>query len=86
MSHIDPIKEEERKLRRLRFIVDLTVAVLMQGDISLQDALKLVSDTKEAALSLFPDKEDVYELIYTPRFRRIIAERFGMPGTISGRN
>jgi hypothetical protein len=38
-------------------------------------------ETKMAALSLFPDKEHVYELIYAPRFRRIISERFVSPGS-----
>ncbi len=35
---------------------------------------------RQAALNLFPGKEDVYELIYAPRFRRIIKERFLIPG------
>jgi hypothetical protein len=45
-----------------------------------------MKDTKTAALLLFPDKEDAYELIYAPRFRRIIAERFVILGGLSGRN
>ncbi len=80
------IEEEERKLRRLRRMVDLTEALLMQADLTIEEALRLLDNTKRIALSLFPDKEDVYELIYAPRFRRIIAERFTVPGTLSGRN
>jgi hypothetical protein len=45
-----------------------------------------MKDAKTAALLLFPEKEDVYELIYAPRFRRIIAERFVIPGGLSCRN
>ena len=80
------IKEEEKNMRRLKFIVDLTQAVLMQSDLTLQESLNLMENTKKAALSLFPDKEFVYDLIYTPRFRRIVEERFTIPGTLSGRN
>jgi hypothetical protein len=39
-----------------------------------------MKNTKQAALNLFPDKERVYELIYAPRFRRIISERFVIVG------
>lgn len=78
--------EEERRLRRLRLIVNLTEAVLMQSDLSLREAWSLVDNTKKAALALFPDKGNVFDLVYAPRFRRIINERFTIPGTCSGRN
>lgn len=78
--------KEEKNMRRLKFIVDITQAVLMQSDLTLQESLNLMENTKKAALSLFPDKEFVYDLIYTPRFRRIVEERFTIPGTLSGRN
>lgn len=80
------IKAEEKNMRRLRFVVDLTQAVLMQSDLTLQESLKLIENTKKVALNLFPDKEFVYDLVYTPRFRRIIEERFTIQGTFSGRN
>ena len=80
------LKEEEKKMRRLRFVVDLTEAVLMQSAISLQEALELIENTKKAALTLFPDKEFVYDLVYAPRFRRILNDRFTISGTSSGKN
>jgi hypothetical protein len=73
-------------MRHLRMVVDLAQAVLMQSDLTLQESLDLIENTKKAALALFPDKEFVYDLVYTPRFRRIIEERFTVPGTFSGRN
>jgi hypothetical protein len=73
-------------MRRLRFIVDLAEAVLMQSNLTLRESLDLMDQTKKAALVLFPDKESVYDLIYLPRFRRIIDERFTIPGSLSGRN
>jgi len=63
----DLIREEEKNLRRLRFIVDLAEAVLMQSPLSLPESLDLVDQTKRVALALFPDKESVYDLIYLSR-------------------
>ena len=82
----DHFRDEEKKMRRLRFIVDLAEAVLMQSPLTLRESLDLMDQTKKAALALFPDKESVYDLIYLPRFRRIIDERFTIPGSLSGRN
>jgi hypothetical protein len=82
----EDIMQEEKNIRRLRFIVDLTEAVLMQSDLTLQESLDLMEKTKRAALVLFPEKEFVYDLIYTPRFRRIVEERFTIPGSLSGKN
>ena len=82
----DLLNNEERKIRRLRFIVDLAEAVLTQSDLSLQESLDLMENTKKAALGLFPDKESVYDLVYAPRFNRIIHDRFMIPGSLSGRN
>jgi hypothetical protein len=83
----EELMEEEKNMRRLRFFVDLAQAILMQqSDLTLQEAFKIMKDTKMAVLSLFPDKEHVYELIYAPRFRRIISERFVIPGAPLGMN
>ena len=77
------LADEEKRMRRLRFLVNLTQGVLMQADLTLREAFEIMENTKKAALALFPDKESVYDLIYTPRFRRIIAERFVIPGGLS---
>ena len=82
---IEALREEEKKLRLVRFIVDLNQAVLMQQtDLTLREAFDILSNTRKAVLNLFPGKEDVFELLYTPRFRRIIRERFVVPGGLSG--
>lgn len=69
------LREEHRKMRYLRMIIDLTSAILRQGNLSIPEAIQLVNATKKSVLQLFPDKEDVYNLIYRPRFERIIKER-----------
>ncbi|MBI5025176.1 MAG: hypothetical protein HZC12_00295 [Nitrospirae bacterium] len=78
------IEEEEQRLRKLRFVVDLTCSILMQSDMTFQEARFLLSEARKAAMALFPDKADVYDLIYAPRFRRILAERFLIYGKSCG--
>jgi hypothetical protein len=81
----DALREEEKKLRMLKFVVDLNLAVLMQqSDLTLREAFDLLKNTKKAAMNLFPDKEQVFDLIYSPRFRRIIRERFVIQGGLAG--
>jgi len=73
------VKEENRKIRYLRFLVDLSILSIQKDDLLLQEALKRVEDVKMAACSLFPGKDETFELIYRPRFNRVIQERFGFP-------
>ena len=71
------IKEENRKLRYLRFLVDFSILSIQQDDLILEEAQELVEVVKRAACDLFPGKEETFELIYRPRFNRVIQERFG---------
>jgi len=71
------IKEENRKIRYLRFLVDFSILSIQQDELFLEEALELVEDVKRAACALFPEKEETFELIYRPRFNRVIQERFG---------
>lgn len=75
MATKQELEEENRRLRLLRTIVDLTAAVLQQEPITLAEALALTRAAKESVLRLFPDKEETYNLIYKPRFERLIRER-----------
>lgn len=74
----DELKEEERKIRRMRFLINLTQSIIIQSDLSLREVLTLTEETKMAVLGLFPDKESVYDLIYAPRFSRLIYEKYGI--------
>jgi hypothetical protein len=83
IMHRDDLADEEKRMRRLRLLVDLNQAVLMQANLTLQEAFEIMRSTKNAALALFPDKEDVFDLIYAPRFKRIIRERFVIRGGLA---
>ncbi len=77
------IREENRKIRFLRFLVDFSLQSIQQDDLSLEEALKVVEDVKRATCNFFPGKEETFELIYRPRFDRVIQERFGVTSLIS---
>ncbi len=79
----DEIKEENRKIRFLRFLVDFSILSIQQGDLTLEEAFKRVEEVKRVALNLFPGKEMAFELIYRQRFERTIHERFGATSRIS---
>ena len=80
----EALQDEERRLRMLRFVVDLNQAILrQQKDLTLRESFDILKNTRQAARNLFPGKDDVFELIYTPRFMRIIRERFLISGGFS---
>jgi len=70
------IKEENRKVRFLRYLVDFSIVSIQESDLTREEALRLVEDVKRTTCSLFPGKEETFELIYRPRFNRVIRERF----------
>lgn len=70
------IEEENKKVRRLRFIVDFALQFIRTQQISHDDAMAVVEGVKKHALKLFPDKEDAFDLIYAPRFKRLLNEKF----------
>ena len=77
MGNSEEVKQENRQVRYLRFLVDFCIVSIQQGDVSLGEALKVVEDVKRVACAFFPGKEETFELIYRPRFNRVIQERFG---------
>jgi len=71
----DALRLENLKIRRLRLLVDLVSSVLRQNEMPLTEAVKLVSGVRTHALALFPGKERTYDLLYAPRFARILREK-----------
>ena len=72
------IKEENKRIRHLRRLVDFAHALIAQSPMSIDEARRVVQAVREQAMLLFPGKEETFELLYTPRFRRLIAEKFGL--------
>ena len=76
-DRIAQIAHENRMIRRLRFLVELTFAPIAQDDsLTLDQAWDHVRALKAAAVAMFPGKDDTFDLIYLPRFSRLLAERY----------
>jgi len=74
----EALEEEDRRVRQLRTVVHLALSAIAQTDMNLADAEEMVSAVRGTALRLFPGKELAFDLIYLPRFRRLLAERYGV--------
>jgi hypothetical protein len=72
------IKEENKKIRNLRFMVDLSLSLIAMGNLSRDEATKYYTRTRKYAITLFPGKADAFEIIYAPKFRRLIANIYGL--------
>jgi len=70
-------EEERRKIRRLQLMIDMVLSVLRQDpNLTFEEASEMVVNCRNAALSMFPDKELAFDLIYKPRLQRVLVERF----------
>ncbi len=74
----EEIAEENKKIRMLRFMVDLTISLIYQGNLTKEEASEHFLRVRDFALRLFPGKEEAFEIIYAPRFKRIITEIYGL--------
>jgi hypothetical protein len=80
MESKEEVMEENRRIRYLRYLVDFSILSIQNEDLSFEEAMKVVMDAKLAACGLFPGKEEVFELIYRPRFNRAIRQKFHLEG------
>jgi hypothetical protein len=76
MATEEEIREENRRVRRLQVVVDLVMNCLAQEDLPIEEASEMVAATRQFALNLFPDKGATYDLIYKPRFQRLLSEKY----------
>lgn len=70
------LNEENRCIQKLRCLVDRTAIKLREGFLSYEESRRLIEQTREKAVELFPDKGYLFDLIYRPRFYRILDENF----------
>ena len=70
MDKDDEIVDEERRMENLRRIVDFTTYLLSTVPLPEAEAQSLIESCRRKAMELFPDKAEVFDLIYPPRFRR----------------
>jgi len=69
--------EEARLIRRMQMMMNLVMQTVAQdGSLSVDEASQMIADARTAALAMFPGKELAYDLIWRPRFQRLMRERF----------
>lgn len=79
LQSAEELKEESRKIRRLQIVVNMVTQVIAQDPtVTVEQASEMVADTRRLALSMFPDKELAFNLIYWPRLQRLMRERYRM--------
>ncbi len=68
---------EAKLIRRLQMMMNMTMQVIAQDpSLTVDEAAQMIADSREAALAMFPGKELAYDLIWKPRFQRLMRERF----------
>ena len=73
----EEIAAEARQVRRLQLMMDLVMSVISQNPaMPVEEASELVASARRAALAMFPGKELAYDLIYRPRFQRLMTEKY----------
>ena len=69
--------EEARLIRRMQMMMNLVMQTVAQdSSLSIDEASQMIADARTAALAMFPGKELAYDLIWRPRFQRLMRERF----------
>ncbi len=72
----DELREENRKIRRLRIMVDFALQYIRNQNIDHDQAIRIVEGVRRFALNLFPGKGETFDIIYAPRFKRLLNEKY----------
>ena len=71
------IEEERRLIRRMQMMMNLVTQTIAQDStLTYDEAAQMIADARRAALTMFLGKELAYDLIWRPRFQRLMRERF----------
>ena len=66
--------EEERRLERLKAVVREVSILILDSEVAEVDVAIARRAARQEALALFPDKADLWEMIYESRFDRLMAQ------------
>ncbi|MBI5453528.1 MAG: hypothetical protein HY956_02760 [Deltaproteobacteria bacterium] len=76
MTTPEEIKAEDKKIRLLRRMVDLTMSIIIDTEMTLEEASRHAAGVREFAIRLFPGKGDVFDLVYGPRLKRLLRDKY----------
>ena len=69
--------EEQKLIRRMQMMMNMVMSVIAQDEsLTVDEAAQMIGDSRKAALAMFPGKDLAYDLIWKPRFQRLMRERF----------
>jgi DNA-directed RNA polymerase subunit RPC12/RpoP len=66
--------EEERNIRTLQKMVDRVCSLIVASDYPPVDIELEIEKVREKCRELFPDKTELFEMIYASRFRRLFEQ------------
>jgi len=73
----EELAQEKKLIRRMQMMMNMVMQVIAQDtSLSIDEASQMIADSRKAALTMFPGKELAYDLIWRPRFQRLMQERF----------
>jgi hypothetical protein len=73
----EQIIDEAKRLRRLQLMMSMVMSVISQDpNLTIEEAAEMAANARKAALTMFPDKELAYDILYRPRLKRLMNERF----------
>jgi hypothetical protein len=76
-QNIEEQIQEQKLIRRLQMMMNLVMQTIAQdSSLSIDEASQMIADSRKAALAMFPGKDLAYDLIWRPRFQRLMRERF----------
>jgi hypothetical protein len=70
----EEIDDESRRMRRLRILGYLALDTIASGSLSPEEAASMAAATRRLALDMFPGKERAFDLLYRPKFQRVMHE------------
>ncbi len=77
MATAAEIEAERKSVRKLQLMMSMVMNVISQdARMPVEEASELIAAARRAALHLFPGKEFAYDLIYRPRFQRLMHEKY----------
>ena len=83
MATPEAIRDEQRRVRRVQAIAQVTTSLLMQARMSRTDGEALVAYARARILELFPGRDETYEYPLRPALsaaRRRVHRRRPVPG------
>lgn len=69
---MEPPKDEHERITALKELVDGTADKITSGELDINEANKLIEDTRKKASELIPEDMDKFDMIYGARFQRLI--------------